>query len=1063
VQLGKAAPLPFVGRADELAALCEALNGADRTVLVVRGPAGSGKSRLAQHLAGSAELVGDRAATMVACEPGDHAVAVLARAERLMAVLPGDAAVALQREPRLLIIDDLHHLAESEARHLLQALVAGPRRAHSPGRVLLMSRDMPPLRRDLRPFVLDLAGLDAEAARELWDHLEITHGPTRQGACDSAMARTQCLPLALRRAYAEAAHGDDAWELAALPPRLQRTLEALAVLALPAGPAACAALVAETAIEQDLAALVARQLVDPLDDGRFQVHALLRNDVLATMDAPRRRRWQREAAAWLAEGAATYTGLGHSALGLMDPADRMRAEVRYWLAAGAVAQAVRCLSTRGPGVLARGGDGEVAGLVALVQDHVAGAGQLAGDGPVNDHAEDHAGDHLDDHLDDHLIGRVVEDAREGTGARLAGLQLSIAVRRGEVARAIALDGDEAGPDRATSAMLRYRAGRVTQACRRLEAELQAPESTPDQRCRAAAHLAAIELALGRRERAAQVATTAFTSEYAEAGNDARALLHLSLAAVETHAGHLDAARAALARASSADSLEPELAARVDARLAVCLAQQGRLRNAEEALDRALRAARSAGAIGAADEIHLCQSQVALRRGDAGRAAEELRTLAQGLRRRGDEIGATSAEIDLAWALIRQGEISAAAEVVAGTRSTIDRAGLGGLRSRAMLTEAAIDAAELRHEAARAAAEALLVEAGVDAETRHEAALLLARVAAATGNDGVEPALARAAMVAEELRDDVAMDAIRAEAALGRGAVAEALVTARGVAVRAERAGRRAELAASLALCARLAMRTGDYASAAAAAARAEREARACQLRHSHALALLALAGLARGEGRLEDAVARARAAAEEAGQAGLGLVYLVALEALLALQPGGVGDSAGEREAMAAAAATLPATARDAAARLAADFGLSAECPYRLIGASGAETRLADASPERLRLGERGLAVDRVREVVLRNGTQIASLRRRSLLKRLLYLFAGAPGHTFSKEEIVERVWQVEYHPLRHDAALFTNIMRMRRLLGEDGADIIRVSDDGYRFVPPDDFVFIAPAGEQAA
>jgi DNA-binding response OmpR family regulator len=209
-------------------------------------------------------------------------------------------------------------------------------------------------------------------------------------------------------------------------------------------------------------------------------------------------------------------------------------------------------------------------------------------------------------------------------------------------------------------------------------------------------------------------------------------------------------------------------------------------------------------------------------------------------------------------------------------------------------------------------------------------------------------------------------------------------------------------------------------------------------------------------------VARARSAAEEAAHAGLGLVHLVALEALQALQPG-AANAAAEREAMSAAAATLPATALEAAARLAADLGLSAACPYRAIAASGAETRMSDASPERLRLDERGLAVDRVREVVLRNGEQIASLRRRSLLKRLLYLFAGAPGHTFSKEEIVERVWQVEYHPLRHDAALFTNIMRMRRLLGEDGADIIRVSDDGYRFVPPEDFVFIEPAGEQAA
>ena len=58
---------------------------------------------------------------------------------------------------------------------------------------------------------------------------------------------------------------------------------------------------------------------------------------------------------------------------------------------------------------------------------------------------------------------------------------------------------------------------------------------------------------------------------------------------------------------------------------------------------------------------------------------------------------------------------------------------------------------------------------------------------------------------------------------------------------------------------------------------------------------------------------------------------------------------------------------------------------------------------------------------------------------------------------IVQAVWNVEYHPLRHDAALFTNIMRIRRLLGEDGSEIIRVTEDGYRFVPPRDFVFVIP------
>jgi DNA-binding winged helix-turn-helix (wHTH) protein len=1045
-----AAPLPFVGRDEELTTLCQTMNGNnDRTVLVLRGPAGAGKSRLAHQLVSGTELLGDRAATTVVCEPGDHAVAVLARAERAMGVMPGDAMAVLQREPRLLVIDDLHHLTESEARQLLQTLVGNPRRPHGPGRVLVISRDMPPLRRDVRPLVLDLGGLTPAAARELWDHLEATHGPTRQGACDSAMARTQCLPLALRRAYAEAAFGDDAWDLDALAPNLRRTLEALAVLGMAAGPEAVAALVSENgarhAIEDNLAALVARQLVEALDDGRFQVHAVLRAAVLAVMDEPRRRRWTREAAAWVAEAAETYAGLGHSALGLHDPADRMRAEVRFWLAAGDWTEAVRCLRARGLRVLERGGDGEVAGLVALVQEQLP-----------------------------EVAGR--------DGAALAALRFAIAVRRGEVARALSLDSEE---DPVTSALLRYRAGRVGQACRRLEAVLDGTAGAPagaladasadalagagaahadeaDRRCRAAAQLAMIELALGDRDRAAHVVASAFARAHDEAGDDARALLSMSLAAVEAHAGRLDAAREALARAASAENVAPELMARVEARLALYMAQQGRLRSAEEALERALRAARAAGAISAADEIHLCQSQVVVRRGDAGRAAAELRGLTQALRRRGDEIGAANAEVELAWALLRQGELAGAAEAAVASRSAAERAGLRGLRARATLIEAAIDVAEMRYEPAHAALEALLTDAAADAETRAEAAQLLARVRAATGRD-VEAALVLASAMAEELRDDLVQDAIRTDAAVARGALADALINARIVAVRAERAGRRAELAESLALSARLCMRAGDHAGAAAAAARAEREARACGLHQSHALALLVLAGLARGEGRMEDAVTRARSAAEEAASAGLGLLHLVALEALQSLHAAQGSDASSDREAMAAAAAMLPPAALEAGARLAADLGLSAECPYRVIAATGAATRLADASPERLRLGERGLVVDRVREIVLRNGEQIANLRRRSLLKRLMYLFAGAPGHTFSKEEIVQRVWKVEYHPLRHDAALFTNIMRMRRLLGEDGADIIRVSDDGYRFVPPQDFMYIEAAGEQAA
>ena len=81
-------------------------------------------------------------------------------------------------------------------------------------------------------------------------------------------------------------------------------------------------------------------------------------------------------------------------------------------------------------------------------------------------------------------------------------------------------------------------------------------------------------------------------------------------------------------------------------------------------------------------------------------------------------------------------------------------------------------------------------------------------------------------------------------------------------------------------------------------------------------------------------------------------------------------------------------------------------------------------------------------------------------LKRLFFLFAAAPGRIFTKEEIVETVWRVDYHPLRHDAALFTNIMRIRRLLGKDGSDLVRVCEDGYRFLPPKDYLYVEAVAE---
>jgi DNA-binding winged helix-turn-helix (wHTH) protein len=306
----------------------------------------------------------------------------------------------------------------------------------------------------------------------------------------------------------------------------------------------------------------------------------------------------------------------------------------------------------------------------------------------------------------------------------------------------------------------------------------------------------------------------------------------------------------------------------------------------------------------------------------------------------------------------------------------------------------------------------------------------------------------------ELRDDVEVAMMRARVAFAHGISDAALQAAQAATAKAERAGRAAELAEALALCARLHFVRGDKSRALAAAARVVGESARLGLARARTHGLLILAAVAREQGQLRMMAGRIREVAEIAAGAGLVVEHMVAAEAAGAVE----GAAAEIGEMHNPAAATISDKGRDAARRLLSDLSLTATRPYRVIGPSGAESFVADASSDRLRMLHRSLVIDGVREAIIRDGETVANLRRRSLLKRLLFLFAGAPGQVFSKEQIVEQVWRVDYHPLRHDAALFTNIMRIRRLLGQDGADLIRVSEDGYRFVPPGDFLYVEPA-----
>lgn len=1007
-RLGLAAPPPFVGRSEELAELGRALR--EVRLLVVHGAVGSGKTRLAGELHSRPDVVGPLSVAHVRCRPGDRAVAVRARAERSLDALPGSLAQTLEHEPFLLVIDDVHHLPEDDCARLLGEIGA----ERGVGRVLVLTRDVLPLRRDRERFEMTLDGLDEAAARELWAHHEETYGPTAAGAVDAALARTRGMPLALRREYARAAFGAEAWTIAALPDEVRAALEAVAVIRIPAAPAAVAALTSGDEPEPSLIELVSRQLIDPIDNGRFAVHDVVRDEVLGEIAADERARLERAAAelvSTVGRGRADSRRLAwdagdDGALGLVDPVDRMREAVLHMIEASDLAAAAarlvedRAIATR------RGGGGEILALIEIIE---------AGDPSLAD--------------------------------ELRPLRAEIAARHGRVAEALEL---VSGMDPVLAAEMALRAGDVERGASELLSLVDGDDA--DQRCRAASVLAELELLRGDRARAESLAAGAFERDRATVNEESRARLHMALAAIEEHAGRATAARAALSRAASSGGLDAATAALVEGRRARCLAAEGRLSEAEKAIAEAEQSAREVDAALVADEIRGIGALVRARRGQLGRACEELSQLVARRRQRGDEIGALRAELDLAGVLARRGELASSSELANACRGAASRRGLEGLSAHAAAICVHIDLSELRLDSAEPMLEAISAGGHAAAGVRADVSVLRAQAAACSAGAMVEPDLCA--------ESDIDLGFGRMQIAMTAGDSSTALDAANAVAVRAERAGRALELAESLAVVARLQLARGDRAAAVAAATRAAREALGAGATRARVGAMLVLAAIARESEEIPAASAYARDALELATAAGLPIERLIAAEAIDAIAGSAAGAPAGAGDGRNAAAATMSQPALDAASRALSDLGLTTVRPFRVVSATGNESFVADANPDLLQMKERVLAVDGVREAIYRQGAQAADLRRRSLLKRLLFLFAGSPGRVFSKEEIVETVWNVEYHPLRHDAALFTNIMRIRRLLGEDGADLIRVSEDGYRFCPPKDFIFVEAVAE---
>jgi hypothetical protein len=1021
--------VPFVGRQRELEELKQHL--AVVPLVSVHGPLGSGKSRLLSELASGLRT----SCTVIGCHPGDRASALRSRAARALCCVPGSLTQALTQQARVLVIDDIQHLRTDEATSLLAPLRLG---RTALGRVVVVGRD--PLAAAVGSAIaeIELHGVDADAAGQLWGHLEDNYGEAQ--GFDAALARTRGVPLALRREYARARFGASAWELATLDAPARVALEALAILRAPVAPAAVAALSSGVNTEAALTSLLARQLVDSIGDGRIVVHEVVRVDVLAHMAIEDKYRLSGAAAQLVASTSADSTGPrlawqagDDGAFGAMDQITRVREVVWHWLAAGNRDRAADALLADRELAARSGGAGEFESLLDAL-----------GDQPRR----------RTESRPDLALAGLERAALEPDRARaLAALRIEIAVRGGRYTEAF--ERASAAPGAVSpllDAELTLASGDVATARRALTGLIAVDDASD--RARAVAMLTELELLAGKPADAA--AQLAAVGDLSTADPLARARVHMAAARLDEYEGRVSAMRSALARAHGACKSMPvcleasELSAVVDARRAIGLAREGRLVEAVTALDAADTAARDLDAVAVADEVLAARALVARRRGDSALAARQLQDVVRARRERGDELGALRAELDLAELEIVRGQPALAAELASAAMASSVRRELGHLAARGGAVVAAIDLMELRLDAALPRLEELNGQPALDAASAAQVSVLLATARALSGQRLGAIELAQNA--GAESRDELDRRLAAAEVALAAGDVGMALEVARDTAVLAERAHRTIELASALVVVARLELARGDRGNARAAASRAAREAAAAGLVRVRVHALLALCALARDDDEPSTAVAYARDAAELAMSAGLPVERLVAHAALDAIS----GHEA-VADPSAPSAATMAPTALEGAARLLTDLGLTAQRPFRVIDAEGVPSDVADANPEVLRLSGRALAVDGVREVIWRHGNELADLRRRSLLKRLLFLFASAPGKVFSKEAIVQAVWNVEYHPLRHDAALFTNIMRIRRLLGEDGSEIIRVTEDGYRFVPPRDFLFVIP------
>jgi tetratricopeptide (TPR) repeat protein len=216
------------------------------------------------------------------------------------------------------------------------------------------------------------------------------------------------------------------------------------------------------------------------------------------------------------------------------------------------------------------------------------------------------------------------------------------------------------------------------------------------------------------------------------------------------------------------------------------------------------------------------------------------------------------------------------------------------------------------------------------------------------------------------------------------------------------------------------------------------------LRPSEAVRWRALAALrAAAAGRAEEAAALQRENAAFVDRPGF------ALERAVDRLAWAVSQRLAGKESEARAAV---AVAEAEAVREGVDAGLVQSLHAAVAGAL-VVTRTGRASLPPGALGAPAVVVDaKSHELRHRGGT--ISLRRRPVLRRLLYAMAARPNQPLGKEALAASLWPARYNPLRHDNALWVNVRRLRQLIAPSGLTV-ELADEGYVLEAPEGFAFI--------